>query len=127
MHNKVVNSAIAEVGQELGAKLIYLSELIVPKVYRHVSYTDEVSKIYLAVAEHIGSQLLDVNENISVDIIPLKEVKKAFKSYLNGNETDFFGFDISDSTMLSMSLFFWKLDSGELDLNNLNPNSNLMK
>ena len=44
-----LDAAIAETRQELGAKLVYLGELIVPRLFRHVSYTDEVSKLYLAV------------------------------------------------------------------------------
>lgn len=48
--------------------------------------------------------------------------KKEFKAYINGKKDDFYGFDIPDITMLSMTLFFWKLDSGEIDLNNLTGN-----
>lgn len=115
-------AAVAEEKQELGAKVIYLSELIVPKLYRHVSYTDEVSKLYLAVTEKLGTQNLDEKENINVEVIPLDEARKAFVDYINGQKADFIGFDIPDVTMLSMTLFFWKLDSGDLDLNNLKGN-----
>ena len=116
------SAAIAEGSQELGAKMIHLSELIVPKLYRHVSYTDEVSKLYLAVTERLGSQNLDADENINVDVIPLEKARIAFKEYINGDKADFLGFDLPDITMLSMTLFFWKLDSGEIDLNNLTGN-----
>lgn len=116
------SAAIAEGSQELGAQMIHLSELIVPKLCRHVSYTDEVSKLYLAVTEKLGSQNLDADENINVEVIPLENAKIAFKEYINGDRADFFGFDIPDITMLSMALFFWKLDSEELDLNNLKGN-----
>lgn len=116
------SAAIAEGSQELGTKMIYLSELIVPKLYRHVSYTDEVSKLYLAVTEKLGSQNLDADENINVDVIPLEKARIAFKEYINGDKSDFLGFDLPDITMLSMTLFFWKLDSGEIDLNNLTGN-----
>lgn len=115
-------AAIAEANQEIGASLNYLSELIVPKICRHVSYTDEVSKLYLAVTEKLGNQNLDENENINAVIIPLEKVKKAFKEYINGISPDFLGFDLPDITILSLTLFFWKLDSGELDLNNLTNN-----
>ncbi len=116
------SAAIAEGSQELGAKMIHLSELIVPKLYRHVSYTDEVSKLYLAVTERLGSQNLDADENINVDVIPLEKARIAFKEYINGDKADFLGFDLPDITMLSMTLFFWKVDSGEIDLNNLTGN-----
>lgn len=116
------SAAIAEAKQELGAKIVYLKELIVPKLYKHTSYTDEVSKLYLAVTEEIGEQDLDENENINVDVIPLEDARLAFMEYINGEKPDFFGFDIPDITMLSMTLFFLKLDSGEIDLNDLTGN-----
>ena len=116
------SAAIAEGCQELGSKVVYLTELIAPKLYRHVSYTDEMSKLYLAVTEKLGEQQLDDNENINVDIIPLEEARREFCDYINGRKTSFFGFDIPDITMLSMTLFFWKLDTGEIDLNNLDNN-----
>lgn len=116
------SAAVAEGNQELGSKVIFLSELIVPKLYRHVSYTDEVSRLYWAVTEKLGNQHLDENESINVDVIPLEDAKEEFKAYINGQKQDFFGFDIPDITMLSMTLFFWKLDSGEIDLNNLSGN-----
>ena len=114
-----VDAAIAETGQELGAKLVYLSELVAPKIYRHVSYTDEVSKLYIAVVEKLGNQELDKNENINVFRIPLKKAKKEFLKYLCGREKKFFGYDIPDVTMLSMSIFFWKLDNKAINLNHL--------
>ena len=116
------SAAIAEGSQELGSKVIFLSELIIPKLYRHVSYTDEVSRLYWAITEKLGKQHLDENESINVDVIPLDDAKKEFKAYINGQKNDFYGFDIPDITMLSMTLFFWKLDSGEIDLNNLTGN-----
>lgn len=116
------SAAIAEGCQELGSQVVYLTELIVPKLYRHVSYTDEMSKLYLAVTEKLGTQDLDENESINVDIIPLEDARREFCDYINGRKTSFFGFDIPDSTMLSMTLFFWKLDIGEIDLNNLKNN-----
>lgn len=115
-------AAVAEVKQELGAKLVHLSELIVPKLYRHVSYTDEVSKLYLAVTEKLGNQNLDADENINIGIIRLEDARQAFVEYIKGEKSDFFGFDIPDITMLSITLFFWKLDSGEIDLDNLTGN-----
>lgn len=116
------SAAVAEGCQELGSNLVYLAELIVPKLYRHVSYTDEMSKLYLAVTEKLGTQQLDEAENINVQIIPLDKAKQEFCDYIDGRKTSFFGFDIPDITMLSMALFFWKLDTGEIDLNNLKNN-----
>ena len=118
------SAAIAEASQELGSKVIFLSELIVPKLYRHVSYTDEVSRLYWAITEKLGEQHLDYGESINVSVFPLNEAKEEFKAYIDGQKSDFFGFDIPDVTMLSMALFFWKLDSGEIDLNN--PKGNLL-
>ena len=116
------DAAIAETRQELGAKLVYLTELIAPKLYRHVSYSDEVSKLYLAITEKVEEQQLDADENINVDIIPLNEAKAEFEAYLNGEKKSFFGFNIPDVTMLSMSVLFWKLDTGKIDLNHLTNN-----
>ena len=82
--------------------------MIVPRLFRHVSYTDEVSKLYLAVSEWIGEQELDPEENINVDVIPLDEAKEEFDAYLDGDKDSFFGFDIPDITMLSMTVFFRK-------------------
>lgn len=117
-----LDAAIAETRQELGAKLTYLGELIVPRLFRHVSYTDEVSKLYLAVTEWIGEQELDPEENINVDVIPLDEAKEEFDAYLDGDKDSFFGFDIPDITMLSMTVFFRKLENGKINLNNLTGN-----
>lgn len=116
------STALAEVQQELGAKVVYLGNLIVPKVCQHVSYTDETSHLYLAVAQKLDEQQLDEEESINVDVIPLEKAKQEFKDYINGKKENFFGFEIPDMTMLSMSLFFWKLDTGEIDLNNLTGN-----
>ena len=113
------DEAIAESEQELGTKLIYLQELIAPRLCRHVSYTDEVSKLYLAVTERVGEQKLDANENINVDVIPLDKAKEEFEAYLSGEKETFFGFDIPDITMLSMAVFFWYLDTGKIDLDTL--------
>ena len=66
----------------------------------------------------------DYGESINVSLFPLEDAKKEFKAYIDGKKADFFGFDIPDVTMLSMTLFFWKLDSGEIDLNN--PKGNLL-
>ena len=115
-------AAMAEASQELGARVIHLSELIVPKLYRHVGYTDETSKLYWAVTEKLGNQSLDEEENINVNVIELEDARNAFKAYINGEADDFLGFDIPDITMLSMTIFFWKLDSGEINLNNLTGN-----
>lgn len=119
-----LSAAVVEGNQELGSKVIFLAELIVPKLYRHVSYTDEVSRLYWAITEVLEEQNLDEEESINVSLIPLEDAKKEFKAYLNGRKSDFFGFDIPDITMLSMTLFFWKLDSGEIDLEN--PTGNLL-
>lgn len=117
-----LDAAIAETRQELGAKLTYLGELIVPRLFRHVSYTDEVSKLYLAVTEWLGDQDLDPEENINVDVIPLDKAKEEFDAYLDGDKDSFFNFDIPDITMLSMTVFFRKLENGKIDLNNLTGN-----
>lgn len=117
-----LDAAIAETRQELGAKLVYIGELIVPRVFRHVSYTDEVSKLYLAVTEWLGNQDLDPEENINVDVIPLDKAKEEFDAYLDGDKDSFFDFDIPDVTMLSMTVFFRKLENGKIDLNNLTGN-----
>lgn len=119
-----LSAAISEGKQELGSKVTFISELIVPKLYRHVSYTDEVSRLYWAITENLGEQELDEKETIYVEIIPLENAKREFKDYLDGKKSDFFGFDIPDITMLSMTLFFWKLNSGEIDLEN--PTGNLL-
>lgn len=116
------STALREGSEELGSKVVYLAELIVPKLYRHVSYTDEVSKLYIAVTEKLEGQELDEEESIGVELIPLEKAKKAFKEYLNGVQDAFLGFDIPDVTILSMTLFFWKLDTGEIDLSNLKGN-----
>lgn len=64
-----LQAAVAEAKQELGAKLIYLTELVKPRLFKHTSYTDETSKLYLAVTEKLQEQELDREENISVSII----------------------------------------------------------
>ena len=117
-----LDAAIAETRQELGAKLVYLGELIVPRLFRHVSYTDEVSKLYLAVTEWLGDQDLDPEENINVDVIPLDKAKDEFDLYLDGDKDSFFNFDIPDITMLSMTVFFRKLENGKIDLDHLTGN-----
>lgn len=114
-----IDAASAEVSQELGAKPIYLGELIAPKLYRHVSYTDEVSKLYVAVAERIGAQNLDKEENILVQCIPLAEAEEEYGRYISGQKPDFFGFDIPDVTMLSLSIFFWKINTKTINLDNI--------
>lgn len=119
-------AAIAEAEQELGAKLVYLAPLVLPILYRHVSYTDEMSRLYLAVAESLGDQSLDEAENISAETIPLDDALEAFKDYINGKADTFFGFDIPDVTMLSMTIFFWKLESGEINLEKLDMSKNIL-
>lgn len=117
-----LDAAIAEARQELGAELVYLGELVVPKIYRNVSCTDEVSKLFLAVVKVLVDQNLDTKENINIDVIPLDDVKKEFDAYLDGKKKSFFGFDIPDITMLSLVVFFRKLENGKIDLNNLTDN-----
>ena len=114
-----VDAAVAETNQELGTKLIFLQELIVPKVYRHVSYTDETSKVYIAVTEVLEDQHLDAEENINVECIPLDHAQDAFIDYMMGYKPDFLGYDIPDVTMLAMSVFFWGLDMEQIDLDDL--------
>lgn len=115
-----VTAAIAEAEQELGTKLSYLG-ILVEKVYRHVSYTDEVSKVYLAIAESIGEQSLDTEENIETIKIPLNKARYEFENYLDGKTNNFFGFDIPDLTIISLERLFWKIEKG-LDLENLSGN-----
>lgn len=112
-----VQAAIAETSQELGVELKYLG-VFIPKVCRHVSYTDEVSTVFLAIAETIGKQRLDKYENIEVVIIPVDDVRK----YLDGEMEVYLGLDIPEMTMLSLERFFRKLDTGKLDLDNLQGN-----
>ena len=114
-------AAIAEAEQELGARLSYLG-ILVNKVCRHVSYADETSQVFLAIAESLGDQNLDENENITKVIVPIFEAKKEFESYLDGRKRSFFGYDVPDLTILAMERFFWKLETGELDLDNLQGN-----
>ena len=114
-------AAIAEAEQELGARLSYLG-ILVKKVCRHVSYADETSRVFLAIAESLGDQHLDENENITKVIVPIFEAKKEFESYLDGRKKSFFGYAVPDLTILAMERFFWKLDTGELDLDNLQGN-----
>ncbi len=116
-----VQAAIAETSQEFGVTLSYLGVLI-SKVCRHVSYSDETSVVFLAVADSIGKQRLDKYENIEVVIIPVDETREEFEAYLDGDKDSFFGFDIPEMTQLSLSKFFWKLDTGKLDLDNLQGN-----
>lgn len=123
-HQSFKSTAIAESIQELGVEPTFLGELIVPRVFKHTSYTDEVSKIYWAIGESIGNQNLDENENITVDVIPFEEARKAFEDYIDGITNDFFGFDIADITILAMSVFFWKIDTGKINLNS--PEGNLL-
>ena len=112
-----LSTAIKEAAQELGAKIKFISELISPILYKHVSYTDEVSKLYWAIAETLVDQNLDDGESINVQLIRLSDAKKEYFSYLNGLTDSFFGFDIPDITMLSLLIFFWKLETGEINLN----------
>lgn len=116
-----IEAAIAEAEQELGAKLCYLG-VLVNKVCRHVSYADETSRVFLAVAESLGEQHLDENENINKVIIPIIEAKEAFEAYLDGRKRSFFGYDVPDLTILALERFFWLLDTGRLDLDNLQGN-----
>lgn len=116
-----VKAAIAEAEQELGARLSYLG-ILVNKVCRHVSYADETSRVFLAIAESLGDQHLDENENITKVIVPIFEAKKEFEAYLDGRKMSFFGYDVPDLTILAMERFFWKLETGELDLDNLQGN-----
>ena len=116
-----VKAAIAEAEQELGARLSYLG-VLVNKVCRHVSYADETSRVFLAIAESLGDQHLDENENITKVIVPIFEAQKEFEAYLDGRKRSFFGFDVPDLTILAMERFFWKLETGELDLDNLQGN-----
>ena len=115
-----VTAAIAEAEQELGSKLSYLG-ILVEKVCRHISYSDEVSKVYLAIAENLGEQNLDAEENIEAVKIPLLKARSEFEEYLDGKKKSFFGFDIPDLTIISMERLFWKIEKG-LDLDNLSGN-----
>lgn len=118
-----LEAAIEKTKRELGAELIYISELVHPRLYRHVAHTNEMTKIYLAVAEQIEPEKVDENQNrIEICTIPLADVKTAFMEYIDGERDDFFGFDIPDITMLSMSIFFWKLDTGKIRLGDLKRN-----
>ena len=122
-----VSAAIAETKQELGAQgFVYMKELVAPRICRHVSYADEMSKLYLAVITRLGEQNLDPNENIKKLIVPLDEAKEEFMNYLEGKSL-FFGYEVPDITMLSMTSLFWQLDTGRLDLDNLPEKENLLK
>lgn len=116
-----VQAAIAETSQEFGVTLSYLGVLI-SKVCRHVSYSDETSVVFLAIADSIGKQRLDKYENIQVVLFHIYETRKELEAYLGGNKENFFGFDIPEMTLLSLSRFFWKYDTGLLDLNDLHGN-----
>ena len=104
----------------LSATSFYLG-ILIEKVYRHVSYTDEVSRVYIAIAESLGEQSLDAEENITKMMIPLNKAKYEFEDYLDGKKDSFFGFDLPDLTILSMERLFWKIEKG-LDLDNLTGN-----
>ena len=117
-----LDAAVAEGCEELGSHVTGLYPLSAPILYRHVSYTDEMSRLYLAITEDLGQQNLDNEENIHVQKFPLADARTTFLNYINGNVDTFFGFDIPEVTALSMALFFWKLDLGQIDLDNLSGN-----
>ncbi len=116
-----IQAAIAETSQEFGVTLSYLG-VFISNVCRHVSYADETSVVFLAIADSIGKQRLDKYENIKVVVIPVDKTRKKLEAYLDGDEEGFFGFDVPEMTQLALSRFFWKLDTGRLDLDNLQGN-----
>lgn len=74
-----------------------------------------------AIAESIGEQSLDTEENIETIKIPLNKARYEFENYLDGKTNNFFGFDIPDLTIISLERLFWKIEKG-LDLENLSGN-----
>lgn len=121
------DAAIAEVRQELGAKLVYLGRLGKNKLSRHVSYCIEQTYSHWGIAENtLGEQNLDPEENIKILWKPLDEVEKEVDRYLDEEGHKFFGFDVPDVTLLSLLSFFRKIGKGTIDLKNPNPKENLL-
>ena len=120
-----LDTAIAELKQELGAvKIAFIGELIPREICRHISYCHEKSIVFWTILEgELGDQELDPEESINIVCKPLDEVKKELEGYLDG-ENKFFGFEVPAMTLLSVQTFFRKLENKKIDLED--PKGNLL-
>ena len=108
-------AAKREVEEETGYQVEKLVPLIVPTICRHVSYSDETSKIFVAkLGEEMG-QRLDQNEDCMVKEIPIEQLERKFEYYLEGRTRWVYGFDLPEMTIMALQRFFVKWHRGDFD------------
>lgn len=106
-------AAKREVEEETGYHVEELVPLIVPAICRHVSYSDETSKVFVAkLGKEIG-QRLDQNENCMVRKFPIDELEKELDYYLEGGKSRFYGVDLPEMTIMALQRFFVKWHRGD--------------
>lgn len=107
------DAAIRETQEEIGFEVLNLRHLMKQVICRHVSYSDESSEVFVAqLGDEIG-QKLDKNENIHVFWFSLKEVENELEKYMEGEKDNFFGYDITEMTILGLQRFFIKWNRGD--------------
>lgn len=109
------DAAIREIEEETGYELVAMLPLMKPIICRHVSYSDETSRVFVAFLGAKKEQHLDPNENIYVQSYSLKEVETALEEYLEGTKPTFFNFDVPEMTILSLLRFFQKWNRGDFE------------
>lgn len=107
-------AALREVREETGYVVKSLQRLISPKIYRHVSYTDEATVLFLAELGKFKGQKLDENEDIKLNWYPVDEVEREFEDYMEGIKKKFFNFDLTEMAIIGLQRFFVKYHRGEL-------------
>lgn len=109
------NAAIREIEEETGYEWVAMLPLMKPIICRHVSYSDETSRVFVAFLGSKKEQHLDPNENIYVQSYFLEEVETALEEYLEGKKATFLNFDVPEMTILSLLRFFQKWNRGDFE------------
>lgn len=109
----IEDAAVREVEEEIGYKVDWIRSLIDPFVCRHVSYTNETSKVFVVGVGKQTKQHLDENEDIAPKWYQAGDVEMELEWYLDGYSS-FFGFDLPEMTILGLLRFFTKLHRGDI-------------
>lgn len=109
----IEEAAVREVEEEIGYEVEWIRSLIVPFVCRHVSYTNETSKVFVVGVGTETKQHLDKNEDIQPVWHLASDVELELDSYLDGLGS-FYGFDLPEMTILALQRFFTKLHRGDI-------------
>lgn len=108
------DTAKREVEEEIGYEVKWIEPLIEPFVCRHVSYTNETSKVFVVGVGKQTKQHLDENEDCRPQWFYAETAEEEFEDYLDGKISSFCGLDLPDMTILALQRFFTKLHRGDI-------------